>query len=86
MDFYFQGAISMFTFWIPDSVIFMSSYLPFTDNGYKNLFVFPMSMTFLLFKSVGCLGFMAYQPLEVIECHIHFYTNNLLDFKHEYTA
>ena len=65
MDFCFQGAISMFTFWIPDSVSFMSSYLPFTVNGYKNLFVFPMLMTFLLFKSVGCLGFMAYQPLKV---------------------
>ena len=28
-----------------------------------------------------CLGFMAYQPLKVIQCYIHFYTNKQLHFK-----
>ena len=31
--------------------------------------------------SFGCLGFMAYQPLKVIQCQIHFYTNRQFYFK-----
>ena len=30
---------------------------------------------------VGWLGFMAYQPLQVIKCQIHYYTNEQFYFK-----